>query len=232
MDATFTLNDSLFANGPRVPSTDYVFKYLQLLEGYYLDTLTVIDTVHQSEYIAYYVQSSLPGKEKLNKAVLNEVQHHIRKEQQAWEDEPYDEPSDEQYYADILYTYELGPIQFFANDKVVSIYYMTDTYGAGGNHHNYSYYTFNYDLQKNKVIRFSDAFVLPARKDSLDFVDEVGLAAMDAHQPSTTLDMPFTEVGFSFSAEGIYINFYESRALLAPKNLAPFIKPEWKTLYK
>jgi len=181
-------------------STDYVFDFnIELPEGFFFDTITINDSVYRARYNLYFLQCSLPGMEKFNKAIRQEILSNVDKDKQYLDPCKGDEPIDP------IYTYELGPFELFKNNKILSLCCIIDTYTEGGNHHNYSWYTFNYNLKENKVIQFSDLFVLQSKKDSVEFIR---LISLNQNEETNYMDIEssFDSVDFSFVKKGLCFN--------------------------
>ncbi|HET6991631.1 MAG TPA: hypothetical protein VFJ43_09925 [Bacteroidia bacterium] len=209
-------------------STDYVFNLkMKIPHGFRFDTINVRDSIHKTDYTLYCLQSSLPGMEKFNTTIKRELLLNVKKDMQ-FTDSFYDSIP-----VDPVYTYELGPFEFFMNDKLLSLCCIIDTYGFQGNHHNYTWYTFNYDLKKNEIIRFSDVFKINSAKDTSDFAELV-LRNRREENACMDLEVPFDSLDFSFVKKGICINPDLSwacsmqRAFLSPDSLRNFMNKEWE----
>lgn len=185
--------------GLDLESTDYEFDFdLKLPPEYYFDTLTVYDSVSQAHYTSYCLQSSLLKMNKFNEAIIKTLKKRVKYEQL------YIDPYPGNGNTDPVFTYELGLFEFFANNQIISLCHIVDCYTEGANHHNYSWFTFNYNLELNKIISFKDVFNLPSKEDSISF-----LAFTKRHQTKEScmdLELPFESVDFSFNDKGIYIN--------------------------
>ncbi len=178
-------------------STAYLFPELEIPAGFYFDTIAVYDPLSRANYVSYFFISSKPEMKEFNNAITAAMEKQIRYEQSFVD--PYNGDSP----ADPIYTYDLGPVKFYSDDRLISITHVADTYTEGGNHHNYSWFTFNFDLKKNRVIRFSDVFLLKSRKDSVAFVEFV---IRNEVEDCMDWSLPFDSVDFSFTDSGMYIN--------------------------
>jgi hypothetical protein len=187
------------AKDPVLITTDYVFDFkVKIPPGFYFDTLTVRDSINKAVYTLYCLQSSSSQMKKFNSTIKNELLKNVNKEigtsEMIYENIPVDP----------LYTYELGPYELFMDEKMLSLCCIIDTYGWGGNHHNYSWYTFNYDLKKNKIIRFEDVFKLKSSSDSIEFARLANRQMDDVYRSDWS--SPLEPVDFSFVKKGICIN--------------------------
>lgn len=178
-------------------STAYVFPDMEIPAGFYSDTLTVYDALSRANYVSYFFVSSKPEMKEFNKAITAAMERQINYEKSFVEPYYGDSPSDP------IYTYDLGPVKFYSDERLISITHVADTYTEGGNHHNYSWFTFNFDLKKNRVICFSDVFILKNHKDSVDFVEFV---IRNEVEDCMDWSLPFDSVDFSFTDSGIFIN--------------------------
>ncbi len=209
-------------------NTDYHFDFDQSLpEEFHFDTLLIKKANKKAEYRAYYLQSTDPRKKNFNRLMLNTIALNIES------DADYVDSNDPEDVMAPLYTYELGPFEFFMNNDVISMCYVVDSYTEGGNHHNYSWYTFNYDIERGNVLRLEDVFVLNTAEDSAALLKDV---RVNIEQGSTCGELfePFEYMDFSFVREGIVMNPYLSwacgmrRSLLAKDQEFQSVKEEWR----
>jgi hypothetical protein len=217
--------DSLPPDIPVPVSTAYKFPELNWPPGYSLGMLALYDSASRARYEADFLQSSAQSLNGFSEASLEAVKQRIQYEQQYVDPYKGDSP------VDPMYTFKMAPVAFYSDSSVISVTYVADTYGEGGNHHNYSWFTFNYDLKKKKRICFRDFFGLRGRKDSVDFA---GLVYRHRLEDCMDFDAPFDSVDFAFTAGGIYINpelswaCAQNRSLIPTDSLRHFIKSEWK----
>jgi len=208
-------------------STDYTFDLkIKLPKGFYFDTIVIKDSIRRAEYELYCLQSSLPGMVKFNRAIRKELVKNVKKDMQ------YVDPYNGDEVIDPIYNYELGPFEFYISDKLLSLCCIIDTYTWGGNHHNYSWYTFNFNLMTNTIIRFKDVFKLKNSKDLATFA-EIIKRHQQGDSGCTDWESPIDSVDFSFVKKGICINPELSwacgmqRAFLTPDSLKRFMNNEW-----
>ncbi|MBK8805694.1 MAG: hypothetical protein IPO21_03190 [Bacteroidales bacterium] len=205
-------------------STAYKFPPLEIPKGMYLDSIAVYDSLSRAGYIAYYLQSKEIENVGFNQVILQEVKNQIIHEQQ------FVEPYEEDLPDEIIYSYILRPTEIYSNGQIISISNIIDTYYKGGNHHNYTRHTFNYDLKKHKPIRFNDVFRLQSKTDSAEFITFAEQFTLDG---CTDWDLPYEYLDFSFANSGIYINPNLSWACISTRSLLPyetknkFINKEW-----
>jgi hypothetical protein len=207
-----------------VASTAYQFPDIELPQNYYIDSITIYDTVSRAKYNAYYLQSNLPEQKKFNQVIVQLVKDQIMIEQK------YVDPYNGDSPIDIIYSYELRPTEIYLDSQLISISNIIDTYTEGGNHHNYTRYTFNYNLITNKAIEFNDVFSLQSKNDSTEFIVYAEQHVLNA---CTDWGWPYKYLDFSFAENGIYINPNLSWACISTRSLLPvdnnnkFIKKEW-----
>lgn len=208
-------------------STAYQFPELEVPAIFYLDSMLIYDTISDASYQAHFPQSSLPLLKVFNVKIIDAMKTRIQ-----WE-QSYIEPCDGKSFLECGYTFDLKPIAFYFDERLISITNVVDTYGAGGNHHNYAWFTFNFDTRSNERIRFQDVFNLPSREDSVAFVVSV---RANNHYDFDCLDgwsMPFDSVDFSFDGKGIYVNpelswfCRNNRSLLSMDSLRRYLKSRW-----
>lgn len=195
-----------------VESTAYEFPEIKLPDNYYLDTITIYDQRSKANYEAYYPQSTLPEMKRFNQAIFQFVNDQIKYEQEFVDSYEGDTETD------IIFSYQLKPVEIYSDSIVISISNIIDTYTEGGNHHNYTRCTFNYNLLDNEMIEFSDIFNLQSRNDSIEFIAYAEQFANDCKE----WGWPYEFLDFSFSENGIYINPNLSWACISTRSLLPF----------
>jgi hypothetical protein len=217
-------HDSTLSKSIAPPSTAYKFPELKIPDTFHFDTISIYDSILRSRYDAHYLQSSLPQMKIFNRAIRNAMKARIQLEQS------YADTDNGNVLGDPVFTYDLKPIEFYSDGHIISITHIADTYAEGANHHNYAWFTFNFDLKKNERIRFQDVFNLQDQQDSVAFIESVY-----QHKIEDCMDwnMPFDSVDFSFTTNAIYINPELSwacalnRSLLPMDSLRKYIKGRW-----
>ena len=215
----------LFTSQIEIPvaSTAYEFSDIELPNSFYLDSIKIYDTISRANYEACYLQSDLPENKRFNQQMLQFVKNQIALEQM------YVEPYEENSPIDIVHSYQLRPVEIYSDSQIISISNIIDTYTEGGNHHNYTRYTFNYNLNANKPIGFNDVFSLENKNDSTEFI----IYAEQHTNGCSEWGWPYKYLDFSFVENGIYINPNLSWACVSTRSLLPadnenkFIKKEW-----
>jgi hypothetical protein len=206
-------------------STVYNFPEPEVPPGFYYDTVQVYDSACRASYRSRFLQSSLPQFSGFTKALKDAIVRRMKYEQQ------YVDPYNGDSPVDPAYTYEFGPIAFYMDSQLISCTHVIDTYGEGGNHHNYSWFTFNFDRKKNKPLFFSDFFELRAAKDSVAFVESV---YQNRLKDCMDWNAPFDSVDFSFTDTGLYINpelswaCAQNRSFLSNDSLNRYIRKMWR----
>lgn len=179
------------------PSTAFEFPTLTPPVGFYLDSLETFDSLDRAQYSSYFYRSRLPEMADFNHAIAQAVQMRVD-----WE-RSFVDPYHSDGYSEVVYSYLLRPTAIYVNDKVISITHVADTYGEGGNHHNYAWFTFNFDRVRKRRIGFQDLFPLPTRQDSAEFVARVQRNAL---RECMDWGLPFDSVDVSIAEGGIFIN--------------------------
>lgn len=178
-------------------STAYHFPQFKNPPGFYSDTISLYDSLSQANYFSVFLQSTQSELQGFNKSIALAVKKRMEYEQL------YVDPFTGNG-AVPAFTYELKPTNFYSDTEVISITHVIDTYAEGGNHHNYTWFTFNYNLKKNTPIYFKDLFYLRNIKDTLAFLDIVN------GQPDTTgcnnWVVSLADTDFSFAKDGIIFN--------------------------
>jgi len=149
-------------------------------------------------------------------------------------EQTYVEPYEGNSTTTIIYSYQLGPTEIYTDSQIISISNIIDTYTEGGNHHNYTRYTFNYNLDANEPIGFNDVFSLKSKNDSTEFI----AYAEQYTNGCAEWGRSYEYLDFSFTENGIYINPNLSWACMSTRSLLPtdaenrFIKKEWKNYHQ
>ncbi|MFH2095465.1 MAG: hypothetical protein ABIJ16_07165 [Bacteroidota bacterium] len=180
-------------------STAYDFNNdLQLPRGLYRDTSFLYDSVTCSVFYSVLVLSSLPDMNEFNRMVRTIHDQRIRYELS------FVDTNKEESPVDPVFTWDMRPVETFMNGNLISICYVVDTYTHGGNHHNYSWFSINYDREKKQEIGFSDIFMLQNHEDTTSFIELVVCNA----EINGCMDLSFSygPPDFSISDSGIRIN--------------------------
>lgn len=197
IDAT---SDTIVVSEKIVPvdNTSYHFPDISLPMNFYKESIKVVDTCggESKYYASLYLSSSNKFKE-YNQLLFSTINSMISKEIEYFKSEY--KPGN----PDILYSFDMNAIDFFANKNVISITYVIDTYTEGAAHHNHSWYTFNYDIKKKKTIRFSDIFNLKTKLDKENFVAFADRNEVDHCSENWSLHSD--SINFAFTHKGIYI---------------------------
>jgi hypothetical protein len=210
-------------------TTEYHFDFPSLPAGYYFDTISFEDSATRWQFDFYFPQCSLAGKEKFNAAIKAALKSQADLEINYTKDYPFDGPMDP------WFTMVIGPSTFYSDDRYLSVCFVKDQYGWGGNHHNYFWYTFNYDFKNEKPIWFRDVFRMNTRRDSVRFAKRIERNCVDDQGNQygmAEIYMPYDSIDFSIVAKGMYLNpdldwaDGMKTAFLSDDSLKPFLK--WK----
>lgn len=181
-----------------VVSTAYEYPEFELPENFYLDSIYTYDSLTRASYSAYFLQSSLDEMTTFNSLMKLDAWGQITRVQQYVD--PYNEAFGD---FEVIFSFVLKPVSFFSDKNVVSVRHIIDEYTEGGNHHNHSSYSFNYNLHKKQKVNFNDVFNLRTSTDSTQFFTTaeervIGGGCTGWGNPSN--------LDFSFGEEGIYID--------------------------
>jgi hypothetical protein len=197
----------------QIETTEYNFPEFDLPENYYLDSISVFDSVSRASYNAFFVQSSLEEMKAFNSLMRFDIRGQISRVQE------YVNAAELDSNFEVIFSFVLRPIEFFTDDKVISVTHIIDDYTEGGNHHNYSWHSFNFNLNSNKKVSFSEVFNLQTEEDSLKFIALAEERMLDGG--CTGWGMPI-KLDFSFGKRGIYINPQLSWACGMARSLFPW----------
>ncbi|MCG8576062.1 MAG: hypothetical protein MI810_14325 [Flavobacteriales bacterium] len=174
--------------------TDYHYEFYEVLpKETYLDSIDFFSEEFNSFYTVYYFQNQDPD--------FNNLMHQIA-EKTMDEDMVYISKSAPEFPQ--VYMYELLPFEFYENQKVISMCFVEDVFTEGGNHHNYQWWSVNYDQETNSVLKMDDVFVLETSKDSSDLVNLI-VENMEGNAWGD-FESSLDEMNFSFVEKGIVFN--------------------------
>jgi len=197
-----------------VVSTAYEYPEFKIPENYFLDSISIYDSLTRASYSAFYLQSSEEGMTTFNSLMKLDAQAQIMKTQQYID--PYNEAFGD---FEVIFSFVLKPVSFFSNPNVVSVSHIIDEYTEGGNHHNHSSYSFNYSLPKKQKVNFNDVFNLRTSEDSIQFFTTAETRLVDGG--CTGWGNP-TNLDFSFGEEGVFINPNLGWACSGTRSLFPW----------
>jgi hypothetical protein len=104
------------------------------------------------------------------------------------------------------------PISVYKDYQLVSYCFIISYHHFGAAHPMTEYYSFNYDLLKNKPIRFSDYLQITSSKDTSEFVTIVNKAInrgeIGIHLPLKNLDFNIEKDTISFNFDDYEITSY------------------------
>ncbi len=128
--------------------------------------------------------------------------------------------------------FRVWPKVLYKDKNMISYLLIIDMYHAGDAHSKSDYYTFNYDLNKQKQIRFSDYFSIKSKADSKFLMGKINSVI-----GGNKLDKMY-DLDFNINTKTIFFNFddYEIagyaegmiRVPITKKELLYYIKPEYR----
>jgi hypothetical protein len=206
-----------------INSTAYDFPEFKIPNAYYMDSLSVYDSITRSNYSVFFIQSKDSSQHQLNDSIRRTIDERITIDKSFLDSNNMGSLNEYSYYA--------RPIKCYSNQQIISITHMIDTYTDGGNHHNYDTRTFSYDLFKNKIIGFNDVFSIQSKQDSIEFISYLEQHVIEGC--SDAWEWPYSYIDFSFCSEGITINPNLSWACSGTLSILPvdstnrFIRNKW-----
>jgi hypothetical protein len=172
-------------NLPVVESTAYKFTFDPgtLPKGYELDSLMFTDTVKKVNICFQYIENNTEAGAAYTEAIIGAIFAVGNKELSYYEPKPVNstETSDVKY----------GVVDFSVGKNFISIRLVKDSYTEGAAHHNYSWFSFNYNVGEGKMWWNKELFTFKTQKDSLDFIGMIG-RNLDDH--AVEMSVPFDSV--------------------------------------
>ena len=95
------------------------------------------------------------------------------------------------------------PNELYKDDKILSFLFVISYYNAGAAHPFSMYYTFNYNIQDQRQIRFEDFFTFKSNRDKEDLIKLINLGFEDE---SIKVDK-FYDFDFNINASTVTFNF-------------------------
>ena len=97
----------------------------------------------------------------------------------------------------------VDPVSVFRDDKIISYCFIINSDHAGAAHPFTEYYSFNYDLKKNKPIAFSDYFNVHSKQDTQSFISNINRAI---DRPNIEVDK-LDGIDFNIEKDSVAFNF-------------------------
>jgi hypothetical protein len=182
---------------------------IKLPEGIKLDSIKFADEKRKLEI---FILIPVSGFSKLDKALRNELES--RKDD-------FIESVDKRIKEDNGKMSEIGSdfyvdlVSAFKDKDIISYCFTISSYHGGAAHPMTIYYSFNYDLKREKKITFSDYFNVESRKDTIFLTDLMtrdintenitvtNLKDMDFNIEKDTISFNFDDYEIASYAEGI-----------------------------
>ncbi len=207
-----------------VASTEYHFPEVALPDHFKMEAIRIYDTISRAEYHCLFPISGKENMKRFNKAIAKAMDGCIQNEKR------YVGPYSGDAPLEVIFSYDMRPVAFYIDESIASITFVTDTYTEGGNHHNYSWTTFNYDLEDDKPLLFKDLFDLKAKKDSLAFINIVN--SHNEKDWCTQFRLPLDSIDLSITEKGIYFNSdawacWPERSLVPNDSCAKYMHAKW-----
>ncbi len=131
--------------------------------------------------------------------------------------------------------FSVNPEQLYKDQSVLSYLLTKEVYWAGAVHPKTDYYTFNYDIKKQREITFSDFFSFNTKADSTNLLNLINNALGNNQYVMTK---KFYAFDFSFDNQSVSFNFDEyevasyadglQRAKIDRKELSKYINSEYR----
>ncbi|MEI6822723.1 MAG: hypothetical protein WCL51_12380 [Bacteroidota bacterium] len=94
--------------------------------------------------------------------------------------------------------FEVRPISIYISQKIISFAFEIGTENGGAAHGEAIYYSYNYDVAKNKEIKFEDYFTIELDEDK-EFVTGLIYESVKLKDEEEGVNGPFAEFGVDFS---------------------------------
>lgn len=125
---------------------------------FYLDSIQTGDTVHHIYRVKYFISSrSYPGLGSLSIAAMPDAGFFI--------DETDEQRTDEAWVS-----------SFYKTGKLISLFFVEQSYTEGAAHYNRDASTLNYNLETQKPVAFSDVFTVQNAADRQKFCELLNTA--------------------------------------------------------
>lgn len=204
--------------------TDWQINPVHPPAPFYLDSIVTDDTAHHIHRIKYFISSrNYPGLGPLSKINLPDAGFFI--------DETNDRRTDEAW-----------PASFYKTGKLISLFFVEQSYTEGAAHYNRDASTLNYNLETQKPVVFSDVFTVKNATDRQKFCDLLNAAHNKAPEENpialdTTLIGPDADFMIGCGAVYIYpgevpsIGCYTGTAYSIPlEQVKAMLRPEYSWL--
>jgi hypothetical protein len=171
---------------------------LKLPIGFTLDSTITFDSARNAE-----IQIVIPkyeGVTLFDKQLSSYIKHRLNSYRLSLDTLIQNEPSMLNAVSSSFY---VDPVSVFKDDKIVSYCFIISSDHAGAAHPFTEYYSFNYDLQKDKQFAFSDYFNVRSKQDTQSFIGVINRAI---DRPSIGVDK-LGGIDFNIEKDGIAFNF-------------------------
>jgi hypothetical protein len=180
-----------------IETTEYPFKVVEIPFGFYVDTIIWTDTIRCASFQFQHLVQRNKAESKLERYHWKQFKEEFIYEMSYVDscDLEFDFPA---------YDVVIGLKNIYILDKIISVQYVKDSYGEGGNHHNYGYFTLNYNTSIEKPIYMEDILTLKSESDTSEFLkllkeNQVVENCMEIHFFEGRMDFTVQDSGIQFS---------------------------------
>jgi len=177
------------------PSFDTLIK---LPNGFTLDTTKAFDSARNTEI--HIVIPRYEGAILVDKQVSGYFMQRLKRFLLSLDTLIHNDPSMLQAVPSGFY---VDPVSVFKDDRLVSYCFIINSNHTGAAHPFTEYYSFNYDLKKNKPVAFSDYFNVASKQDTQSFISIIN-RSMD--RPNIIIDK-LNALDFSIEKDTVTFNF-------------------------
>ncbi|MGN6163201.1 MAG: RsiV family protein [Flavisolibacter sp.] len=167
-------------------------------KGFTLDSTITFDSARNAEIQIIIPKSQ--GETLFDKQVSAYIKQRVKSYRLSLDTLIQNEPSMLQAVQSSFY---VAPVSVFKDDKMVSYCFIISSDHAGAAHPFTEYYSFNYNLKRNKQFAFSDYFNVHSKQATQSFISIVNKAI---DRPNIGVDK-LDDIDFNIEKDSIAFNF-------------------------
>ncbi len=171
---------------------------IKLPKGFSLDSTIIFDSARHAEI--QIVVPTYKGATSFNKQVSDYIKKRQKDYRLSLDTLIQNEPSMLQA---VPSNFNVDPVSVFKDDKIVSYCFIISSDHAGAAHPFTEYYSFNYDLKKNRPFAFSDYFKVRSKQKTQSFISIINRAI---DRPNIGVDK-LDGIDFNIEKDSVAFNF-------------------------